>query len=111
MVDLLKHAIQIWFSRERDIFIHRRGAEAEASSIHLRYPLSRIQLLPRLQYLSRLKIRLLSRADELPTLQLPPPLLAYVLDPKFLIPNIRERLQVLEDRKEKLGLTQQAMAM
>ncbi|VDN20294.1 unnamed protein product [Cylicostephanus goldi] len=101
----LERSESISFTRERDILIHRRGAEAEASGIHLRYPLSRIQLLPRLQYLCRLKIRLLTRADKLSTLQLPPPLLAYVSDPKFLIPNIRECLQVLEERRERLGLT------
>ncbi|ETN77574.1 SH2 domain protein [Necator americanus] len=105
IVDLLKHAVQISFTRERDILIHRRGAEAEASGIQLRYPLSRLQLLPRLQYLCRLRIRLLSRADQLSTLPLPPPLLAYVSDPKFLIPNIRECLKFLEDRRKILGLS------
>ncbi|VDM83833.1 unnamed protein product [Strongylus vulgaris] len=112
VVELLKHAVQvstslnmISFTKERDILIHRRGAEAEASGIHLRYPLSRIQLLPRLQYLCRLKIRLLSRPDKLSSLPLPPPLLAYVSDPKFLIPNMRECLRVLEERKKRLGIT------
>ncbi|KHJ92594.1 SH2 domain protein [Oesophagostomum dentatum] len=105
VVELLKHAVQISFTRERDILIHRRGAEAEASGIHLRYPLSRLQLLPRLQYLCRLKIRLLSRTEKLSTLPLPPSLIAYVSDPKFLIPNVKECLKVLEERRKMLGIT------
>ncbi|KAK5973909.1 hypothetical protein GCK32_001823 [Trichostrongylus colubriformis] len=102
VVDLLKHAIQISYSRERDILMHRRGEEAEASEIRLQYPLSRLSLLPRLQYLCRLKIRLTVRQDRISTLPLPPKLLAYVADPKFLIPNIRECLRVLEERRENI---------
>ncbi|VDO86990.1 unnamed protein product [Heligmosomoides polygyrus] len=81
--------------------MHRRGAEAEASGIRLQFPLSRLSLLPRLQYLCRLAIRLTARREQLATLPLPPKLLAYVADPKFLIPNIRECLQVLEERRSR----------
>ncbi|KAJ1356109.1 hypothetical protein KIN20_013755 [Parelaphostrongylus tenuis] len=102
VVDLLKHAIQISYSHERDILMHRRGAEAEASEIQLRHPLSRLALLPRLQYLCRLRIRLLTGLNELGSLPLPPPLLEYVSDPKFLIPNIKECIEVLEIRRDKL---------
>ncbi|WKX88495.1 hypothetical protein Q1695_008270 [Nippostrongylus brasiliensis] len=87
---------------ERDILMHRRGAEAEASGIRLQYPLSRLSLLPRLQYLCRLSIRLVARREQLSTLPLPPKLLAYVADPKYLIPDIKECLRVLEDRKQRL---------
>ncbi|WKX88496.1 hypothetical protein Q1695_008271 [Nippostrongylus brasiliensis] len=102
VVELLKHAIQISYSHERDILMHRRGAEAEASGIRLQYPLSRLSLLPRLQYLCRLSIRLVARREQLSTLPLPPKLLAYVADPKYLIPDIKECLRVLEDRKQRL---------
>ncbi|KAK6050659.1 SOCS box, partial [Cooperia oncophora] len=101
LVDLFKHAIQISCSRERDNLMHRRGEEAEASEIRLQYPLSRLSLLPQLQYLCRLKIRLTVRYDQLSSLPLSPKLMAYVADPKFLIPNISECLRVLEERRER----------
>uniref|UniRef100_A0A7I4XS06 tRNA modification GTPase TrmE n=1 Tax=Haemonchus contortus TaxID=6289 RepID=A0A7I4XS06_HAECO len=100
IADLLKHAIQVSYGRERDILMYRRGDEADSSEIRLQYPLSRLSLLPRLQYLCRLKIRLAVRDDQLSSLPLPPNLLAYVADPKFLVPNIRECLRVLELRRK-----------
>lgn len=100
-MECLEYFFQISNTHERDILMHRRGAEAEASGIRLQFPLSRLSLLPRLQYLCRLAIRLTARREQLATLPLPPKLLAYVADPKFLIPNIRECLQVLEERRNR----------
>ncbi|KJH44379.1 SH2 domain protein [Dictyocaulus viviparus] len=99
VVDLLQHAIHISYSHERDILMHRRGAEAEASEIQLRHPLSRLALLPRLQYLCRLQIRLSTNSNRIRLLPLPPPLLDYVSDPKYLIPNIKECIKVLNFRR------------
>ncbi|XGW24646.1 hypothetical protein V3C99_006235 [Haemonchus contortus] len=40
IADLLKHAIQVSYGRERDILMYRRGDEADSSEIRLQYPLS-----------------------------------------------------------------------
>uniref|UniRef100_A0A1I7X1L7 Suppressor of cytokine signaling 7 n=1 Tax=Heterorhabditis bacteriophora TaxID=37862 RepID=A0A1I7X1L7_HETBA len=104
VVELLQSVVQTSMSDVRHILMHRRGTEAETSEIHLKYPLSRFSLLPRLQYLCRLCIRKRCHQCDIENLPLPSPLIAYVSDPKYLIPDIDQCVTLLESRMSHLDL-------
>ena len=78
---------------------HRRGGEAEATQLRLTIPLSRIDLLPRLQYLARLQLRKSFPVHQLSRVRCPPGLINYMFDPKYIIPSIDDCIEVLKQRQ------------
>ncbi|CAB3410523.1 unnamed protein product [Caenorhabditis bovis] len=100
---LIQDSVEITRNGHHEMLVHRRGGEAEASRLKFTNPLMRRDLLPSLQYLCRFAIRTRLAANQLDTLpQMPPAVLKYVKDPKWIIPDLEACEQVLEQRNRNL---------
>ncbi|PAV57811.1 hypothetical protein WR25_20143 [Diploscapter pachys] len=107
-VRLLEQEIEKSRSGERHMLMHKRGAEAEASEVQLTQPLSRLQLLPSLQYLCRLHIRLhFHPVKQMPAAlqRLSPKLRTYVSDSKFIIPDLNYCYEILKSHSFPSAMT------
>ncbi|CAJ0919050.1 unnamed protein product, partial [Mesorhabditis belari] len=97
---ILEKAIRESQSGEANLLMHRRGEADQAELCTITMPLSRFDLFPQsLSYLCRLELRLthdvvsLSRARHVP-----PRILDYLLEPRFLAPPIEYCVEQIKKR-------------
>ncbi|CAI2293813.1 unnamed protein product [Caenorhabditis sp. 36 PRJEB53466] len=90
LVEIIERAVQQSQDGEQEMLHYRRGHEAEAARVHLTRPLNKRQLMPSLQYLCRFAIRSQQPPVRISDLLAPRPVVTYLSDPKWIIPDLRE---------------------
>lgn len=70
------------------MLMHQKGDRAGVTMLKLNHLLRRHELLPSLKYLCRLTIRNTVNFCDLSKLPLPPTMIRYLKDPKYLVPHI-----------------------
>lgn len=76
---------------QQEMLHYRRGHEAEAARVNLTRPLTKRELLPSLQYLCRFTLKTSQQKPPTPkTAPLPPTILKYLSDSKWIIPDLKK---------------------
>uniref|UniRef100_A0A1I7UZR1 SH2 domain-containing protein n=1 Tax=Caenorhabditis tropicalis TaxID=1561998 RepID=A0A1I7UZR1_9PELO len=96
LVEIIERALEQSHNGQQEMLHYRRGREAEAARVNLTRPLTKRELLPSLQYLSRYTIRAIPQQMSMDTV--PPKILKYLNDSKWIIPDLKKCEEQLKRR-------------
>ncbi|CAB07386.2 SH2 domain-containing protein [Caenorhabditis elegans] len=91
LVEIIERSLEQSLTGQQEMLHYRRGHEAEAARVNLTRPLTKRELLPSLQYLCRFTLKTSQQKPPTPkTAPLPPTILKYLSDSKWIIPDLKK---------------------